>query len=59
MPSRQEADQEADRTITLVDHGPRRLLEVPAYYRPDDVAAVLAELAAPVKQHLRRTEPCL
>ena len=59
VPSEQEADQEADLTITLVDHEPRLLLEVPADYRPDDVAAVLAELAAPVKQHLRRTEPCL
>ena len=58
VPREQDLDNDADLTLTTVGREPRVRLDVPAEERPDGSAAALAELAAPVQEHLRPTQPC-
>lgn len=58
-PPEQYDDQSADVTIFSVTHHPVVELRLPAEYRPEGLAAALAELAAPVKRNLARVGDCL
>jgi hypothetical protein len=58
-PPEQYDDQSADVTIFAVTHRPVVELRLPAEYRPDGLAAALAELAAPVKRNLDRVGDCV
>ncbi len=57
-PPEQYDDQSAAVTLFSVTHRPVVELEIPAAYRPNGVAAALAELSDPVKQHLERVDDC-
>jgi hypothetical protein len=48
-----------DATFTADGYRPRVRLEVPDDYLPEGGASALAELAAPVKAHLKKVERCL
>jgi hypothetical protein len=58
-PPEQYDDQGADVTIFAVTHRPVVELRLPAEYRPEGLAAALAELAAPVKQNLEQVDDCV
>ena len=58
VPQAQQLDQSADVTWTAVGYRPVVAVHVPADYRPEGAAAVIAELAAPVRAHLRLVRPC-
>ena len=47
-----------DATFTAVGYRPRVALHVPGEDQPEGGAAALADLAAPVRQHLRLVKPC-
>jgi hypothetical protein len=49
---------EEDATFTAVGYRPRVALHVPSDYLPEGGAAALAELAAPVREHLRLVDRC-
>ncbi|GAB3769552.1 hypothetical protein GCM10027600_24570 [Nocardioides ginsengisegetis] len=51
-------DQSADVTLTAVGYRPIVRVEVPADYRPSGSAAVIAELAGPVRRSLELVKPC-
>ncbi len=51
--------QRDDVTLTTIGRSPRVSLTVPGAYRPDGVAAALADLAGPIKRTLTLEEPCL
>ena len=53
--SDEDAEGDRDATFTADGYRPRVRLEVPADYLPEGGAGALAELAAPVKQHLEMT----
>ncbi|WP_164519533.1 DUF3515 domain-containing protein [Nocardioides ferulae] len=59
FPESQFDDQDADIVLTAVDHTPRMQVLVPGDYRPEGVAAVLAQLAGPVGDHLEKTGDCV
>ena len=50
---------EEDATFTAVGYRPRVALHVPSDYLPEGGAAALAELAAPVRQHLHLKDSCV
>ena len=52
------ADQEADVTFTAVGYRPIVSIEMPHDYRPEGGAAVIAELAQPVKDNLELVDDC-
>ncbi len=58
VPPAQEQDPSADVTWTAVGYRPRVAVHVPAGYRPEGAAAVIAELAPTVRRHLRLVRPC-
>ena len=58
-PPEQYDDQSADVTIFAVTHRPLVELRLPAEYRPNGLAAALAELADPIKRHLARVQDCV
>jgi hypothetical protein len=58
VPESQQEDQSADVTWTAVGHRPVVQVQVPAGYRPEGAAAVIAELAPAVKHHLRLVRRC-
>ena len=58
VPPGTETDQSADATLTAAGYRPVVRVTVPGDYRPEGVSSVMAELAAPVKAHLRLVEPC-
>jgi hypothetical protein len=51
-------DQGADVVFTAVGYEPRVEVDVPAKYRPEGAAAAVAELAQPVKAHLKLVQAC-
>ena len=58
-PPEQYDDQSSDVTIFAVTHRPVVELRVPADYRPNGLAAALAELSGPVEQTLERVDDCV
>ena len=58
MPDDVIADQEADVTFTAVGYRPIVSIEMPHDYRPEGGAAVIAELAQPVKDNLELVDDC-
>ncbi len=59
VPPEQEADPNADVEFTAVGYEPAVRLSIPAEHRGATSAAALAELAAPVTEHLELVQPCL
>ena len=53
------ADPLADAALSAMSHRPIVQVDVPVDYRPDGAAAVLAELAAPIKEQLELVDACL
>jgi hypothetical protein len=58
VPAEQIEDQDADLVFTGVGYRPIVAVDVPDDYRPEGSAAVLAELADTVKDHLELVDPC-
>ena len=58
-PPEQYDDQAADVTIFAVTYRPVVELRLPGDYRPNGLAAALAELAEPVRRHLSEVQDCL
>ena len=58
-PPEQYDDQSADVTIFAVTHRPVIEMRLPADYRPEGLAAALAELAAPVEGNLEKVQDCV
>ncbi len=58
VPTSEEEDQSSDVTITAAGYRPIVKVKVPAEYRPEGVAAVMTELAAPVEEHLELVDEC-
>jgi hypothetical protein len=54
-----DAEGDGDATFTADGYLPRVQLEVPEDYLPERGASALAELAAPLKQHLEKEVSCL
>jgi hypothetical protein len=59
LPSEQYDDQSLDATVFAAGYRPRVEVDVPARYRPNAVAAVMAELAGAVRRYLTRTTGCV
>jgi hypothetical protein len=59
LPSEQYDDQGVPATVYAAGYSPLVEAVVPARYRPAGIAAVMAQLAGPVKQHLTKTEGCV
>ncbi|MEJ7832309.1 MAG: DUF3515 domain-containing protein [Nocardioides sp.] len=59
VPRDQIEDQELDAVLTAVTYQPLVEVMVPVDYRPEGVAAVLAELAAPVQANLEFVQDCV
>ncbi|WP_244932229.1 DUF3515 domain-containing protein [Nocardioides sp. W7] len=59
VPPEQDADNDADLVLTSAGYSPRLRVDVPAEYRPEGSAAVLAELASVVSEHLELVERCI
>ncbi len=59
VPDEQVADQDADAVLTALSHSPFVQVEIPAGYRPDGAAAVLAELSTPISENLELVDECL
>ncbi len=59
VPDEQVADQEAEAVLTALSHSPFVQVEIPADYRPDGAAAVLAELSRPISENLALVDECL
>jgi hypothetical protein len=59
VPPDQDQDNDADLTLTAAGYSPRLQVEVPADYRPDGSASVMAELSALVAAHLDLREACV
>ncbi len=58
VPDQQVDDQGSDLLFTAVGYRPIVSVEVPDDYRPEGSAAVIAELADPVDQHLELVDDC-
>jgi uncharacterized protein DUF3515 len=54
-----ETRGDRDATFSADGYRPRVQVHVPEHYLPERGAAALAELAAPLKRHLKLSEPCL
>lgn len=59
VPPEQDAANDADLVLTTGGYRPRLRVDVPADYRPEGSAAVLAELAPVVADHLDLVERCV
>jgi hypothetical protein len=59
VPPEQDADNDADLVLTTGGYEPRLRVDVPADYRPEGSAAVMAELAEVVSTHLDLVERCV
>lgn len=59
VPDAQVADDDADAVLTGLSHRPFVEVTVPADYRPEGAAAVLAELSAPISDNLEQVDDCL
>jgi hypothetical protein len=59
VPDDQVADPDSDAVVTALSHSPFVQVTVPADYRPDGAAAVLAELATPISDNLELVDDCL
>jgi hypothetical protein len=58
VPPEAAADQSSTAALTAAGYRPVVRVTVPADYRPEGVASVMAELAAPVKAHLKLVDRC-
>ncbi len=58
VPLEESADQSSDLTFTAVGYRPIVEVVLPATYRPEGAAAVIAQLAAPVDEQLTLVKPC-
>ena len=58
VPEEAGADQSATAVVTAAGYRPVVQASVPGDYRPEGIASVMAELAAPVEEHLELVEPC-
>ena len=58
VPSDAETDQSSTAPLTAAGYRPVVRVTVPGDYRPEGVASVMAELADPVREHLRLVDPC-
>ncbi len=58
VPQDQSEDQSSDVTFTAAGYRPIVEVRLPASYRPEGAAAVIAELAGPVKDTLRLVNRC-
>ncbi len=58
VPDAEFDDQDAAATLTAVGYDPIVSVTVPGKYRPSGPAAAIAELAEPVKDHLRLVKDC-
>ncbi len=45
--------------LTALSHSPFVRVQIPADYRPDGAAAVLAELSKPISENLELVDECL
>ncbi|SDC66943.1 DUF3515 family protein [Nocardioides lianchengensis] len=59
VPPEQDQDNEADLVLTTGGYEPRLQVSVPADYRPEGSASVMAELAPLVAAHLDLVERCV
>jgi hypothetical protein len=57
--SDEDAEGDRDATFTADGYRPRVRVEIPDDYLPEQGASVLAELAAPLKEHLTKKVSCL
>jgi len=58
VPEDADQDQSATAVLTAAGYRPVVQVRVPGDYRPEGIASVMAELAAPVEDHLKLVEPC-
>lgn len=58
VPDAQREDQSSDIVWTAVGYRPLVSIHLPADYRPEGAAAVITQLAGPVRQSLRLVRPC-
>ena len=58
VPSDAEADQSSTAALTAAGYRPVVRVTVPGDYRPEGVASIIAELADPVREHLRLVDRC-
>ena len=59
VPPEQDQDNESDLALTTGGYEPRLRVDVPVDYRPEGSAAVMAELAPLVADHLTLVEQCV
>jgi len=58
VPDDAEADQSSTAALTAAGYRPVVRVTVPGDYRPEGVASVIAQLADPVREHLRLVDRC-
>jgi hypothetical protein len=58
VPADAEKDQSATAVLTAAGYRPLVQVSVPGDYRPEGVASVMAQLAAPVEEHLKLVDRC-
>jgi hypothetical protein len=58
VPADAEADQSATAAVTAAGYRPVVRVTVPGDYRPEGVASVIAQLADPVRAHLKLVDRC-
>ena len=58
VPSDAEADQSSTAALTAAGYRPVVRVTVPGDYRPEGVASAMAQLAGPVREHLRLVDRC-
>ena len=58
VPAETESDQSSPATLTAAGYRPLVRVTVPGEYRPEGLAAIIAELADPVREHLELVDPC-
>ncbi len=58
VPSDAEADQSSTAALTAAGYRPVVRVTVPGDYRPEGVSSAMAQLAGPVRDHLRLVDRC-
>jgi Protein of unknown function (DUF3515) len=58
VPAGAEDDQSSTAAVTAAGYRPVVRVTVPGDYRPEGVASVIAQLAGPVRAHLRLVDRC-
>ena len=58
VPEDAEADQSSTATLTAAGYRPVVRVTVPGDYRPEGVASAMAQLAVPVREHLKLVDRC-